>query len=157
VQANAFANQYAICETEKNIKLYILPENSGDNRPIFVEGRSSLSVSAISIDKYVKERKLTKVDFIKIDIQGGEDAALEGCKETLRRDRSVIMLEFSPQLITDNGNSLKRRLITLIDDYQMSLFIVENNQLKMITMNDLHDHYDGNIFVAASDSWLLYS
>src|SRR3990167_7158471 len=35
IQINTVAHPYAICETEKTIKLYLHPENSGDNRPLF--------------------------------------------------------------------------------------------------------------------------
>lgn len=153
IENNAFANQLAICEADKKIELYILPEHSGDNRPYFVENRASISVSGTTIDRYVKKNKINKVDFIKIDIQGGESAALDGCVETLSRDKPVLMLEFSPTVSSDGGSALRKKLINMTKSHNMSLFIIENNKLTSIEMNHLN-HYDGNLFISTEKNWL---
>ncbi len=43
------------------------------------------------------------IDFIKIDIEGAEHVALSGAAELLRRDRPVIVSEFSPVLLQSNS------------------------------------------------------
>ena len=53
-------------------------------------GDRDLEVSTITIDDFVKEKKLARVDFIKMDIEGAELSALKGAEETLR--------EFKPKL-----------------------------------------------------------
>ena len=50
----------------------------------------SQKLSTISIDDFIKEKNLTKIDFIKMDIEGAEIAALLGAKETL--------MKFKPKL-----------------------------------------------------------
>ncbi|HPE70207.1 MAG TPA: FkbM family methyltransferase [Thermotogota bacterium] len=50
----------------------------------------SLSVEATTIDAFVRERNLPRVDFIKADIEGAERFMLQGATETLR--------EFGPKL-----------------------------------------------------------
>ncbi len=45
-----------------------------------------LEVQAVTLDLFVKERNI-KVDFIKIDIEGGEMALLKGAKNTIMRDK----------------------------------------------------------------------
>lgn len=50
----------------------------------FNKGKNSLEkLKTISIDDYVKEKKLNKIDFIKIDIEGAEILAILGAKETI--------------------------------------------------------------------------
>ena len=45
---------------------------------------SSEEVTVVTIDDVVERQHLGRVDFIKMDIEGGEVAALKGAKETLR-------------------------------------------------------------------------
>jgi FkbM family methyltransferase len=40
---------------------------------------------AVTIDDWVKSRDLNQLDFIKMDIEGAEIEALEGCKETIEK------------------------------------------------------------------------
>ena len=46
--------------------------------------RDALNVSTMSIDDIVKEKKMPRVDFIKMDIEGAELGALKGAEQTLR-------------------------------------------------------------------------
>ena len=44
----------------------------------------SLQVSTLSIDDFVKEEGIARVDYIKMDIEGSELSALQGAEETIR-------------------------------------------------------------------------
>ena len=46
---------------------------------------STLVVSQISVDEFVEQERLEKVDFIKADIEGAERLMLEGSKNTLKK------------------------------------------------------------------------
>jgi FkbM family methyltransferase len=48
-----------------------------------------------SVDDLVRETDLPRVDFIKIDCEGGELEVLAGAQETLRRFTPTVMLEFN--------------------------------------------------------------
>lgn len=50
----------------------------------------NFTVDAISIDEYVSENNIEKIDFIKMDIEGAEMKALKGAEQTL--------IKFRPQL-----------------------------------------------------------
>lgn len=64
--------------------------NTGMNRVVAVEeGSGEESVEIRSLDSF----DLDKVDFIKIDVEGGEQFVLEGAKETIRRCRPVLLVE----------------------------------------------------------------
>jgi hypothetical protein len=47
----------------------------------------------ITLDSFIRDRGLTKVDLIKIDTEGTEPQVLRGMGETLRRDRPTIICE----------------------------------------------------------------
>ena len=60
---------------------------NGVSGVVFFNGKknSSQKLSTISIDDFVKEKNLAKIDFIKMDIEGAEIATLLGAKETLTK------------------------------------------------------------------------
>jgi FkbM family methyltransferase len=49
-------------------------------------------VSTVSIDSYVAENKIEKVDFIKMDIEGAEPYALKGATETIRKHKPNLAI-----------------------------------------------------------------
>jgi FkbM family methyltransferase len=53
----------------------------------------SESVEAISLDEYVQKKGITKVDFLKIDVEGAEESVLDGATQVLDRDRPVLLIE----------------------------------------------------------------
>ena len=73
----------------------------GDLGPATIVGRADgagMTVETISIDDFVAQRQLERVDFIKLDIEGSELAALDGATETIRRfhPRMAICLYHRP-------------------------------------------------------------
>ena len=53
---------------------------------IWFSGNNNLvKKQAITIDSWVKENNITQLDFIKMDIEGAEIEALEGCVETINQ------------------------------------------------------------------------
>lgn len=155
VESVVFPNQCAIGQDENELILYHCPENSGDNRPYFVDGRSSVSVPCTTIDDYAEKNNIARVDFIKMDIQGGEANALQGAINVLQRDRPVLMVEFSSAVAPDGGKALKKWMEYFLEQ-DMSLSAVRDNKLQPVNISELED-YEGNIFVAVQNSWLMSS
>ncbi len=62
----------------------------------------SATIETITIDSLVERESLSKVDFIKMDIEGAETAALHGAERTLKRfrPRLAISLYHSPEDFT---------------------------------------------------------
>lgn len=78
--------------------LYRSGENRGDNR-LYPHSCSTSEevVEVCTVDTLLAEIGVTRVDFIKIDVQGFEGHALAGMRETLRNSPDVvIMAEFWP-------------------------------------------------------------
>jgi FkbM family methyltransferase len=47
-------------------------------------------VPAVTIDSFMREQKITKLDFLKLDIEGSEHEVLTGGRNTLSRDRPQL-------------------------------------------------------------------
>jgi hypothetical protein len=57
-----------------------------------------VEVPAISIDSFLKQRGITRIDFVKSDTEGAEPLVLRGMEETLRNARELnMLLEYDPR------------------------------------------------------------
>jgi FkbM family methyltransferase len=54
------------------------------------------TVEAVTLDDWVADRGLERVDLIKLDVEGAEPQALAGARETIRRFQPVVVVEFNP-------------------------------------------------------------
>jgi FkbM family methyltransferase len=54
--------------------------------------KGDLVVSTTSVDKYLESRKLSGLDFIKIDVEGAEDAIIRGMIRTLGSLRPAVLV-----------------------------------------------------------------
>jgi FkbM family methyltransferase len=51
------------------------------------------TVDAISLDKYLRERRITQIDLMKIDVEGGELEAFRGASDALSTIRPILICE----------------------------------------------------------------
>lgn len=65
-------------------------------------------VLSSTIDRYVEENSISKIDFIKIDVEGAESKVLLGSISTIKKDTPVILYEFSS--VTDKLANLTNGL-----------------------------------------------
>ena len=57
------------------------------------EYEGTLTVDVIALDDWIAENKVAPPELIKIDVEGGEAAVLEGMNSTLKNDRPTILIE----------------------------------------------------------------
>lgn len=67
-----------------------------------------ISVPCITLDEYFGE--MTKVDLIKIDVEGAELMALRGMKQLLERTRPYVILELTDKWLRELGGSAEELL-----------------------------------------------
>lgn len=74
-------------ERQESCEMLWCKDNPGSSNIVGFETRNTetIDVDVISIDEFVNEHKLERVDFIKADIEGAERLMLSGAKETLKR------------------------------------------------------------------------
>jgi FkbM family methyltransferase len=65
-----------------------------------VSGQGGERVSGIALDDFIRERRISRIDLLKMDIEGGENAALEGMRETLESGVvDKLLIEFHPCML----------------------------------------------------------
>ena len=104
VERNRIANievfPVALSDTEGEAKFY-LPQgsNQGGGSLMRVNANREDRFTMVPVrrgDAFIAERDLPPLDVVKIDVEGNEARVLDGLKETLLRDRPVVLLELSP-------------------------------------------------------------
>ncbi|MHB1657603.1 MAG: FkbM family methyltransferase [Burkholderiales bacterium] len=81
--------------------------------------KTGSNINVVSIDKFVKDNKLQKVDFIKMDIEGAELEALKGCQQTIKKfkPKLAICIYHRPEDII----VLLEYVTTIMPDYKIML------------------------------------
>jgi FkbM family methyltransferase len=69
---------------ECEIDISISENNSGGNSIVNTSGHKKEKITITSLDKFVADNKLTRVDFIKADIEGAERDMLRGAANVLK-------------------------------------------------------------------------
>ncbi len=96
----------------------VLETEQGASPGFSIVGKEA-TLPIISIDDFVKARDVPRVDFIKMDIEGSELAALQGAVETIRRwrPRLAISLYHRP----DDFYTIPTFLTSAFADYDLYL------------------------------------
>jgi len=96
---NIVAQQKAVSNRNGTTKLFLYPgDPNASNIYDSCSGRDSIMVGVTSLDSFWQSEGCPPIDVIKMDIEGGEMAALEGMTEIIsRNDNLRIMTEFFPE------------------------------------------------------------
>ncbi len=63
-------------------------------------GGAGAEVPVVTLDSYVAEAGLTRLDFLKLDVEGFEPPVLEGAAGTIERFRPPVFMEFNTWCLT---------------------------------------------------------
>ena len=84
---------------------------------------STEGARATTLDAFADEARLSRLDFIKLDVDGGECRVLRGGMRTLRRFRPALIVELSSYVLQEAGESLGV-LLDLLGDAGYDLYQV---------------------------------
>ena len=74
----------------------------------------TMIVPIMKLDDFITENKITKLDFLKMDIEGYEPSVIEGAKQTLKTFKPHLYIEIHPKLTCQvDTKSIKNMLIEL--------------------------------------------
>jgi FkbM family methyltransferase len=88
--------QMAIADRNGFSSFFAHPSGSGSNLYASFPGSRSITVETITLDTFFEKVGWSKVDLIKIDVEGAELAVLRGMEELNRRNKSLrLIVEFA--------------------------------------------------------------
>lgn len=138
VEANGYHNVILVNKAVSNkngkIKLY-LSDDIGDHRIYDSgDGRKSVEIEAIRLDDYFKQGN-SRVNFIKMDIQGAEWEAIQGMNLLLQKNKDLkVITEFSPKLLRISGIRPEDYLGLLIN-HDLKLYHADERVQKIEPVN----------------------
>jgi FkbM family methyltransferase len=90
---------HAVGLSDRNAELFFeenLRGNAGNGRFVSRASGVAISLPVRRGDDVLQELGVSRVDFIKLDIEGHEEAALRGLERTIARHRPIVAFEFHP-------------------------------------------------------------
>src|SRR4029078_1217750 len=122
---NVRANQLAVSDKTEYKLLYVSEDLNVDHRAYPTEGenRRTVTIQATALNDYFVPG--SRVDLIKMDIQGYELHALKGARRLLEENRDVkLFIEFWPYGLTRAGASVEA-LLTLLHEAGFITFVLD--------------------------------
>jgi FkbM family methyltransferase len=143
---NISLNNVGLGEKDEQVKLYIIDEtNPGMNR--ILNGTSvenvlgSESITIKKLDDFIEKEKISRVDLIKIDVEGYEFNVLKGAEKILNEFKPVLFIEVNDANISQNGSSAKE-LISHLQKKGYTIFIADSMQKIDLTLPLQNMHID---------------
>ncbi len=137
---NVHTYDYALGEEDSEIKFHIYPKgfcNSGmSSKYMETPITHEITVAQKTVDSFIIENNITKLDFIKMDIQGAEMDLITGASETLKKFKPTIFTE-----ACEPYNDTKK-LYELLVSLGYDVFLIKD--LKTEKFNSINEVKDGN-------------
>jgi len=97
-------------------------------------------VPVITLDRWVAEQGIRRLDFIKMDVEGAEVRALRGATEVLRRFRPIVVAELNPVCLARDGRA-SSDVLALLRDAEYETFGFNDGVLALPTesRNQIHE------------------
>jgi len=89
-------------------------DGNGSGWGFLSEELGGVSVPVVTVDEIVAELLLDRVDFIKIDVEGGELGVLQGAETTLLRHQPLLLFEVNVFCLWRYGRTLPQDLLAWV-------------------------------------------
>ena len=143
--ANVLLNRYGLGESRKYTNIYVMRGWGWGSATIRPSGDILMGTCQIvPLDWYIKQKKINRVDFMKLDIEGAELSALKGSIQTLQYFLPGLMIEITKDAYRDFGYTLND-LYDFLDRLRYSLYCLRRGNLMRLSKTAFL-HYHGNIF-----------
>lgn len=139
IELNNFQNieicNFGLAEKDGEHILHIRDENTGGSSLLDLPEMEKFKVKETekvilkNLDAFLGGA--SKVDVIKIDVEGYEYEALKGAEGVLKNSHPVIFMEFSPVFYIQENSEKPQKLISFLKDLGYSFFRLEGESISL--------------------------
>ncbi len=122
--------------------------NSGSTN--LSESDEATETRLTSLDAFIADQNLDRLDFMKIDVEGFEERVLRGAREALTRFQPLILIELEPPRLALKGSSVPG-VADLLYQAGYRLFISHRNRLLPLRSLPVRDDEQINAFALHPD------
>jgi FkbM family methyltransferase len=134
---NIFLHRIALQENEKQTSSVFFIRRAVDGDKLINRGLSTLEkfgihnknteiVNTTTIDRFVKENSIVKLDLIKIDVEGSESRVIEGGKNTIEKFHPIIIYEYSTIIDTLINSPNSYKTFNMLDSLGYKQYLLKN-------------------------------
>ncbi|OIO31240.1 hypothetical protein AUJ77_00315 [Candidatus Nomurabacteria bacterium CG1_02_43_90] len=129
------AHNVALGKENKEESLYVEKNNVGGSSIVSSKGKEGekISITIKRGDELLES--LSRIDMVKIDVEGYEYEVLVGIKKTLKKHKPIIVLEFSGKLYSEKGGTDGGAILSLLRELDYAMYDVED-YMKKITSTE---------------------
>ncbi|MCW5734323.1 MAG: FkbM family methyltransferase [Enhydrobacter sp.] len=97
-----------------------------------VKAEGTEQVQLQTLDSLAAERRLGRIDVMKIDVEGAEASVIEGARKVLTATRPLIVLEISDKALRGQGSDAEQLIATLREmNYQIGVFSPTTGRIEL--------------------------
>ena len=147
---NIKAVKCAVSDSEGTKWLNIIEnENCGHSLLVNYRGKTE-KVKVVTLDSFVKSIKISRINFMKIDVEGAELKVLQGAVKIIKKFHPTIMIELNRPVLQSTGNSLEE-LYSLLTSFGYNCYKFYRKNLVRIYQKDLKEiYYENALFLHSS-------
>jgi len=105
-------------------------------------GSQSFEAATTTLDELVADRKLDRVDFVKVDVEGAELSVLAGAEKTLATFRPITVLEFNTFGFTIHQSVLPQVALARIKELFPHVFVMDRLDGGLCRLETPHEMYE---------------
>ena len=147
-RSNIILNNIAFSEKEQILSFFYSPNQTGASSSRNITEREDivkLECASKTIDGFVKENGINKLDFIKCDVEGAELFVYQGAIETIKNYKPIVFTEMLRKWGAKFGYH-PNDIITLFTELGYECFYVEKG--KLVKINEVtEDTMQTNFFL----------
>lgn len=118
---NVTVERMAVGATEGEVAMFVALSGMGAYSSLRPPGKDvsaetmTVQVKAITLDTYVVEKRLSSLDLVKVDVEGGERDVLRGAEQVIRSHQPIFMIEVEDRRTMQWGYAA-REIIDFLSD-----------------------------------------
>lgn len=110
--------------------------------------KEEITVTSVTIDKYVTNQIKSDIVLIKIDVQGGEINVLRGMREVLKIMRPALIFEHEDSLHATKAAEVRNDIAFILKSHNYKMYAIDTillDEFGFIPELDLLQPFEGNI------------